>query len=121
MDDITRSRARWRRAFVVLLVVWLLTAGGSLYALMDQGVSLTYQSEGYRALEQDLSVLSNLAPTLAKDITREQVLSTLRRQHPAALIVATDSSVGIGGLEFRFGAEGRLQTVVHDVVDTDTR
>ena len=89
--------------------MWLLSTGGLLYAMVDQGVTLTHQADEYERTREDLVVALALLPTLDGSPTRREVLEELRRQHPAALITATDSTVGIGGLRLRFGANGRLR------------
>jgi hypothetical protein len=38
------------------------------------------------------------------------------REHPGSLITASDSTVGIGQLELRFGAYGRLRAIAHPEV-----
>ena len=115
--DLTRSRTRWRRAFFALLIVWVCTLGAAGYALLDQGVSLTYQSVSHDDLLNDARILVQLAPAAASSATRETVLSTLRRQHPDAFITADDSTVGIGQLRFIFRPDGRLQAIRHPELD----
>ena len=113
MTDVARSRQRWRLLSFALLALCLLTLGGAAYAVLDQGVTLTYQAEGRRALAEDLAVLVTAAPAMGSDVTRPSLLATLRRQHPTALITATDSTVGIGRLEFYFAPDGRLRRIAH--------
>jgi hypothetical protein len=115
--DLARSRRQWRRGFFALLVVWLCTLGAAAYALLDQGVTLTYQGVSHADLVQDAGILARLAPVVAPTATRETVLSTLRRQHPSAFITADDSTVGIGQLRFVFGATGRLQAIRQPELD----
>ena len=111
--DLARSRIRWRRAFVVLLVVWILTLGAAAHALLDQGVTLTYQRAGYERLTHDAAVLARFTPAAAPAATRASVLATLRRQNPQAFITADDSTVEVGELRFVFGNDGRLQAIRH--------
>ena len=113
MEGVARSRARWRRVCLALAALWLLTVLWAIYGLIDQGVTLTHQGESRRHLTEDLGVLADLAPAVAGGVRRGEVLAALRRRHPTALITATDSTVGIGQLEFRFGPDGRLRAVEH--------
>jgi hypothetical protein len=112
-QDVRRSRARWRRASVALLALLLVAVGWAAYALLDQGVTLTYERDSYDHLRRDVDVLARLAPVAPGGVSRGQLLDVLRRQHPGALITASDSTVGIGQLEFHFGADGRLRAVSH--------
>ncbi len=116
MTDLAISRARWRRAFLAVLAAWLITAGWAAYALIDQGVTLAYQGDSYEHLRADLATLTALEPEVECDVTRPALLATLRRQHPGSLITAGDSTVGIGQLEFRFAADGRLRAISHPEV-----
>ena len=116
MTDPAQSRRRWRRAFFALLVLWLVTAASAAYAVIDQGVTLTYHEASARDMARDFRVLLRAAPALGGSVTRSAVLTTLRRQHPDALISATDSTVRRGDLTFRFAADGRLQAVDHEYV-----
>lgn len=118
--DVALGRARWRRAFFALLALWALTVAWAAYALLDQGVTLTYQGESYRSLREDLAVLTRLAPVAAPGVRRGELLEALRGQHPRAVITASDSTVGIGQLEFRFGPDGRLRAVAHPELSDPT-
>ena len=111
MTDIERSRKRWRLAFLVLLPLSLLSTGFLVYAGVDQGVTAAYRETDSRDTHEDLAVLRELLPELSPHASRGAVLATLRRQHPKALITATDSTVGIGGLVFRFAGDGHLRAV----------
>ena len=111
IDELRRSRIRWRAAFGLLAVTSLLAMGTLVYAVVDQGVTLTYHEDSFRQTEQSLAILRELTPALRRGDTRADVLSLLRQAHPDALISATDSTVGIEDLVFRFGADGRLAAV----------
>lgn len=116
MTDPAPGRRRWRRAFLTLVAVWLVTVAGAAYALVDQGVTLTHHDAGFRDMARDFRVLLRAAPALGGSVTRTAVLTTLRRQQPDALITATDSTVRTGGLTFRFGPDDRLRAVEHEQV-----
>lgn len=111
MTDIARSRRRWRLAFLLLLPLSLLSTGFLVYAGVDQSVTASYMEADSRDTHEDLAVLRALVPELSPTVSRSAVLTTLRRQHPKALITATDSTVGLGGLVFRFGRDGHLRVI----------
>ena len=110
-DGIRRSSGRWRIAFFSVLGLLILTVLAGSYALLDQGISYTYLADDLRYVESDFAILRRLTPGLRQGDTRADVLALLRRQNPEALISSTDSTVRIGGLVFRFGADGRLRAV----------
>lgn len=111
MTDIARSRRRWRLAFLLLLPLSLLSTGFLVYAGVDQGITASYMKADSRDTHEDLAVLRELLPELSPNASRSAVLTTLRHQHPKALITATDSTVGVGGLVFRFGRDGHLRAI----------
>lgn len=120
-DEQTAARAahasrpnRWRTAFLVLLAAAVGVAGFLVYGIVDQGVTLTYQADEHQRVREDLAVALRALPALAPAADRSTVLATLRRQHLGALITATDSTVGIGQLTFRFGRDGRIREVVRE-------
>jgi hypothetical protein len=50
----------WKIAFVALLILSSVLFITMVYLILDQGVSLTYQREGYTDTKQDLDLLVNL-------------------------------------------------------------
>ena len=104
---------RWKAAFFVLLALASLGGAVAAYGALDQGVTLTYMQEGYSDTIEDLDVLRQLIPVAAPRLQRADVLNLLRRQHPTAFIVATDTSVAIGELTFLFDSGGTLRAVAH--------
>jgi hypothetical protein len=117
MTDVGRSRMRWRQAFFVLLAAALVTIGGLLIALLGHGATLTYAEQSHLDADQDLGVALRLLTAEQPSPTRATVLRALRRQNPGAPITATDSTVTIGQLTFRFARSGRLQDVTHPALD----
>jgi hypothetical protein len=110
MTDNT-NRARWRAGFFILLSLWGLTVLGAGYALLDHGVTDTYGAVGREYMTRDLGVALRLMPALSAGTRRDDVLASLRRLNPTALISATDTTVGIEQLTFRFDRAGRLIAV----------
>jgi len=102
---------RWRTAFIVAATVCLLTAGAAVYGILDQAVTMDGLQVGYDDTRQAAEVLAGLGPRVAPRITRADLLTILRQQHPDALIVATDSTVALGQLTFRFDAHGALRKI----------
>src|SRR5690349_5566469 len=113
MTDLVRSRLRWRRACLGFAGLWLVTAATGAYLLLDQSVTLSYHEDSWQHLVRDFKVLTAAGPVLGGTVTKPALLETLRRQHPDALISATDSTVAIGQLTFRFSGDGRLRAIDH--------
>lgn len=51
---------KWKIAFWCCLVVLIFIGTLSLYMIMDQSVTLTYQKEGYTNTENDLNLIIEL-------------------------------------------------------------
>ena len=108
---VTDPSRRWRTAFIVAATLCLLTAGGAVYGILDQAVTMDGLQVGYDDTREAAEVLARLGPEVAPRITRADLLTILRQQHPDALIAATDSTVAIGQLTFRFDARGALRKI----------
>ena len=104
---------RWKVAFFALLTATLVGAAAAVYGLVDTGVTQTYMDVGYSDAINDLEVLRELVPAVQRPLTRAEALTLLRRQHPAAFITATDSSIQIGQLTFLFAPTGTLGSIMH--------
>ena len=62
---------KWKTAFWVCLTVLLIVTAYSVYSIVDQAVTLTYQKEGYADTENDLE---NLIEIINKtDLTKTQI------------------------------------------------
>jgi hypothetical protein len=67
---------KWKIAFWVCLTVLLLVTAFSVYSIIDQAVTLTYQKEGYTDTENDLD---NLIEIINKtDLTKTQIQNELK-------------------------------------------
>ena len=67
---------KWKIAFWVCLTVLLLVTAFSVYSIIDQAVTLTYQKEGYTDTENDLD---NLIEIINKtDLTKTQIEKELK-------------------------------------------
>jgi hypothetical protein len=67
---------KWKIAFWVCLSVLLLVTAFSVYSIIDQAVTLTYQKEGYTDIENDLD---NLIEIINKtDLTKMQIQQELK-------------------------------------------
>ena len=88
------SMNKWRIAFFTTLVLSLLGIGVLIYRIIDQAVTLTYVTDGYRRTEKDLQVL---AETFPRDIYRKKdIVVVLRKIDPKAFIVETKCAVRVG-------------------------
>src|SRR5262245_34702242 len=110
-----KKRNPYKVAFFIQLVVLLGVSAFLLYSVIDQGVSLTYMSQGYEETQKDLKVLMSLLPPAAKELDRKDLVFLLRKNQPDALIVEEPTRVSIGFLEFEFSAQGTLQRVRHSM------
>lgn len=67
---------KWKTAFIVCLTVLLLVTAFSVYSIIDQSVTLTYQKEGYTNTESDLD---NLIEIINKtDLTKTEIQKELK-------------------------------------------
>jgi hypothetical protein len=67
---------KWKIAFWVCFTVLLIAAAFSIYSIVDQAVTLTYQKEGYADTENDLD---NLIEIINKtDLTKIQIENELK-------------------------------------------
>ena len=104
-------RNRWRVAFFVLLVVWIFSVLTLGYFIVDAGITQTYAGVSAEDSERALAVLERLVPAIQRRSDRTALLELLRAQNPRAFIVATDSTVEVDGLTFRFGVDRQLRSV----------
>ena len=67
---------KWKIGFWICLTTLLLTIGLGLYAILDQGVTLTYMKEGYGDTKSDLEQLVKIINDT--DFTKDQIKRTLK-------------------------------------------
>lgn len=68
---------KWKISFWSCLAVLIFTATFSIYTIIDQAVTLTYQKEGYTHTENDLD---NLIGIINKtNLTKEQIETELKK------------------------------------------
>ena len=111
MTDIGTSRRQWIRAFWVLAGAFVIVLGALFYATTSRNVS--YAVESPQDTQGDLDIAIRMLAGQQPQWTRANVLRVLRRQNPTAKIFATDSTVSIGKLTFRFDRAGRLEDISH--------
>ena len=66
---------KWKIGFWICFTTLLLTIGLGLYAILDQGVTLTYMKEGYGDTKSDLEQLIKIFNDT--DLTKDQIKRTL--------------------------------------------
>jgi uncharacterized membrane protein YgaE (UPF0421/DUF939 family) len=110
MTDIGRSRRIWRRSFFILLGVSVAVIGILLIVRPDKKVS--YAGESHDTAEQGLEIVARVLQQQQPAPTRSSVLKALRHDNPKARILATDTSVTIGGISFLFARSGKLEKVM---------
>ena len=67
---------RWKIGFWICLTTLVVVTIFSLYSIIDQGVTLTYQKEGYTDTENDLDQLIEIINKT--DLTKEQIQRELK-------------------------------------------
>ena len=67
---------KWKIAFWCCLTVLVFVTGLSFYSIIDQGVTLTYQKEGYIDTENDLDQLIKIINKT--DLTKSQIERELK-------------------------------------------
>lgn len=66
----------WKIAFWCCLTVLLLVIGFSVYAIIDQSVTLSYQKEGYKYTENDLDAIIQIINKT--DLTKGQIETQIK-------------------------------------------
>jgi hypothetical protein len=67
---------KWKIAFWCCLILLVAVTVFSVYSIIDQGVTLTYQNEGYRDTENDLDQLIEIINKT--DLTKKQIETELK-------------------------------------------
>jgi|SRR5690554_2303729 len=67
---------RWKIAFWCCLTLLVTVIIFSFYSIIDQSVTLTYQSEGYTDTENDLDQLIEII--IKTDLTKNQIKTVLK-------------------------------------------
>ncbi|WP_111671877.1 hypothetical protein [Algoriphagus litoralis] len=67
---------KWKIAFWCCLTLLVAVTVFSVYSIIDQGVTLTYQKEGYRDTENDLDQLIEIINKT--DLTKKQIETELK-------------------------------------------
>lgn len=68
---------KYKIGFWICLTTLLLTVGLGLYAILDQGVTLTYMKEGYTDTKSDLDQLVKIINDT--DLSKGQIRKALKR------------------------------------------
>ncbi len=69
---------KWKTAFWCCLTLLVAVTVFSVYSIIDQGVTLTYQKEGYTDTENDLNQLIEIINKT--DLTKSAIKSELKDQ-----------------------------------------
>jgi len=67
---------KWKIAFWISLTLLVVVTMFSAYSIIDQGVTLTYQKEGYTNTENDLDQLIEIIKKT--DLTKSQIKNELK-------------------------------------------
>jgi hypothetical protein len=99
---------KWKWAFGALLTVTLGLGLWLTYRLLDQGVTITYMSEGYTQTEKSLDLLLDILPKLSVGLQKKDLIFLIRQQDPKSFVVDKAAEVSVDQLIFRFDERGRL-------------
>jgi len=101
-----KSINKWKWAFFISTALLISAVAFLLYAVMDQGVTITYMSQGYGDTEKDLERLAKVFP---KDVySKKDIVYLLRREYPEAFIVEGKCTVQLRGLRLSLAKQGNL-------------
>jgi len=87
------------------LLVSLIIISYLIFMGIEQGVSFTYMSQGYKETIDDLEILGQIFP---KSYSKKDITYILRIHYPNELIIEDSMSIRIKGLRFDFNDDGRL-------------
>jgi hypothetical protein len=98
---------KWKIAFWVCLSVLLLVTAFSVYSIIDQAVTLTYQKEGYKDIENDLD---NLIEIINKtDLTKMQIQQELKDHRQYEYMDFKTDTISINRVTLIFKATNYLK------------
>ena len=102
----------WKLAFIVSVLVLLVTNAMWANALIDQGITLKYAHAMNYEKGRAIRDLGALVVQGAASYTKKDVLFLLREAKPEAFIVDEGETLNCEGIQFRF-SEGRLVEVAY--------
>jgi uncharacterized protein YpmS len=102
------NSTKWKWAFFISIAVFVTVIVFMGYGLLDQGITITYMSDGYERTENDLNRLAEIFP---KNYNKKDILYLLRKNNPDAFIVEDECAVQINGLRFEFDQNGKLKNI----------
>jgi len=102
------NSTKWKWAFFISIAVFVIVTAFMAYGLLDQGITITYMSNGYERTEKDLNRLAEIFP---KNYNKKDILYLLRKNNPDAFIVEDECTVQLAGLRFEFDQNGKLKNI----------
>ena len=103
------SANKWRIAFLATFAASLPVIVFLGYLTIDQGVTVTYMSQGYAETKDDLSRLAKIFPK--STYSKNDILFLLRKNDPRAFIVETPCTIQLQGLRFEFNEQDKLMNI----------
>lgn len=97
---------KWKWAFLGSVVISGPVIVFLLYTILDQGLTITYMTEGYQDTEQSLQRLATIFPK--ETLTKKDIVYLLRKTNPEAFIVENECTVQLRGLRFKFNNDDKL-------------
>ncbi len=99
---------KWKLAFFTSIGVSLIVAVVMAYGIVDQGITITYMSDGYERTERDLKRLAEIFP---QNYAKKDIIFMLRKKNSNAFIVENECTVQLDGLRFEFDQNGKLKNI----------
>lgn len=100
---------KWKIAFWCCLTLFIIVTGFSFYSMIDQGVTLTYQKEGYIDTEQDLDDLITFINKT--DFSKSEIENTLKDHFQYEFMDFKTDTISLNRIELVFEND-KLERVI---------
>ena len=93
---------KWKIAFIVAIVLLIITNLFWLFNSLDMGITSTYQDITVDNQNKTISALGALIVKGSKDYNQKDILHLLRQADPKAFIIEEDNKISYDGVNFKF-------------------
>jgi putative Mn2+ efflux pump MntP len=101
---------KWKTAFWISFILLAFVSVFSIYSILDQAVTLTYQRDSHEDVENDLNVLSVIINET--NLSKTQILKVLKNHHLYIYLDVKKDSVSLDRLTLVF-KNGKLIKVAN--------
>lgn len=91
---------KWKIGLLICFVTLLVTIGLGLYAMLDQGVTLTYMRQSYDEMDSDLKRLTKIINDT--DMTRNDIDRLLAADKDSVVVITRGDTLFVGRLILTF-------------------